>query len=60
MVLGTRAFFGYIPDGLGGTVWFAHIPRTAATDAEREQMTAEEWKAWLIDWFARDRGPWRS
>lgn len=57
MVFGTRAFFGYVPDGLGGTVWFANIPRAAATDVEREQMTAEEWKAWLIDWFARDRGP---
>jgi len=57
MVFGTRAFFGSVPDGLGGTVWFANIPRATATDAEREQMTAEEWKAWLIDWFARDRGP---
>jgi 2-polyprenyl-6-methoxyphenol hydroxylase-like FAD-dependent oxidoreductase len=57
MVFGTRAFFGYVPDGLGGTVWFANIPRAAATEVEREQMTVKEWKAWLIDWFARDHGP---
>lgn len=57
MVFGTRAFFGYVPDGLGGTVWFANIPRAAATEAEREQMTTEDWRAWLIDWFAQDHGP---
>lgn len=57
MIFGARAFFGYVPDGLGGTVWFANIPRAAATELERDQMTAEGWKAWLIDWFARDDGP---
>ena len=33
MIFGARAFFGYVPDGLGGTVWFANIPRAAATAA---------------------------
>ena len=42
MVFGTRAFFGYVPDRLGGTVWFANIPRAAATETERERMTAED------------------
>ena len=31
MIFGARAFFGFVPDGLGGTVWFANIPRAAAT-----------------------------
>jgi FAD-dependent urate hydroxylase len=57
MIFGTRAFFGYVPDGLGGTVWFANIPRAPATQIERDQTTAEEWKAWLIEWFALDAGP---
>ena len=57
MIFGARAFFGFVPDGLGGTVWFANIPRAAATQIERDQTTAEEWKAWLIEWFAQDAGP---
>ena len=57
MIFGTRAFFGYVPDGSGGTVWFANVPRHASTRAEREGTTAEQWKRWLIDRFADDRGP---
>jgi 2-polyprenyl-6-methoxyphenol hydroxylase-like FAD-dependent oxidoreductase len=57
MIFGTRAFFGYVPDDRGGTVWFANIPRAAASTIERDQTPAEEWRAWLIEWFAKDCGP---
>jgi 2-polyprenyl-6-methoxyphenol hydroxylase-like FAD-dependent oxidoreductase len=57
MIFGARAFFGFIPDGAGGTVWFANVPRHAASPAERASTTIEEWKRWLIELFAGDRGP---
>jgi hypothetical protein len=57
MVFGTRAFFGYVPDLEGGTAWFVNVPRHATSRAEREATTAEQWKRWLIDLVARDRGP---
>ena len=57
MIFGTRAFFGYVPDAAGGTVWFANVPRHQSNRAERESTTAEQWKQWLIELFADDRGP---
>ena len=57
MIFGKRAFFGYATDPAGGTVWFANVPRTPATQAERASTTGEHWKRWLIDLFADDRGP---
>ena len=27
MIFGHKAFFGYVADGAGGTVWFANVPR---------------------------------
>ena len=41
----------------GGTVWFANVPRRPSTRAERESTTSEQWKQWLIEQFAPDRGP---
>jgi FAD-dependent urate hydroxylase len=57
MVFGTRAFFGYVPDDRGGTVWFANVPRAATTQVERDHTSPDEWKTWLLEWFAKDRGP---
>ena len=57
MIFGTRAFFGYITDAAGGTVWFANVPRAPVTRAERDATTGEQWKRWLLDLFADDRGP---
>jgi len=57
MIFGRRAFFGYVVDPGGGTVWFANVPRHAADWAERASTTAEQWKQWLMGLFAGDRGP---
>ena len=57
MIFGGRAFFGYVPDPSGGTVWFANVPRHATSRAEREATRADQWKQWLIERFADDRGP---
>jgi 2-polyprenyl-6-methoxyphenol hydroxylase-like FAD-dependent oxidoreductase len=57
MIFGARAFFGYVPDRAGGTVWFANVPRHASTRAERDATSAGDWTRWLIGRFAADRGP---
>jgi 2-polyprenyl-6-methoxyphenol hydroxylase-like FAD-dependent oxidoreductase len=57
MIFGARAFFGYVPDGVGGTVWFVNVPRHASSRTERESTTAGQWKQWLIELLAGDRGP---
>ena len=57
MIFGARAFFGYVADASGGTVWFANVPRHAATRAERDATGEAEWKRWLVELFADDQGP---
>jgi FAD-dependent urate hydroxylase len=57
MMFGARAFFGYVPDQKGGTVWFANVPRHAVDNREREATTADQWRQWLIELFADDHGP---
>jgi 2-polyprenyl-6-methoxyphenol hydroxylase-like FAD-dependent oxidoreductase len=57
MIFGARAFFGYVPDAAGRTVWFANVPRHESTRDEREATTMERWKQYLIGLFAGDRGP---
>jgi 2-polyprenyl-6-methoxyphenol hydroxylase-like FAD-dependent oxidoreductase len=57
MIFGARAFFGYVPDLAGGTVWFANVPRRAVSRAERETTTTDQWKDWLGNLFNADRGP---
>jgi FAD-dependent urate hydroxylase len=57
MIFGARAFFGFVADAARGTAWFANVPRLAATRGERESTTSDEWKRWLVDLFAGDRGP---
>jgi 2-polyprenyl-6-methoxyphenol hydroxylase-like FAD-dependent oxidoreductase len=57
MIFGTRAFFGYVPDAAGGTVWFANVPLHQSNRGERESTTAEQWRQRLIELFANDRGP---
>jgi 2-polyprenyl-6-methoxyphenol hydroxylase-like FAD-dependent oxidoreductase len=57
MIFGRRGFFGYATDATGGTVWFANVPRHAATREERARTSPREWKRMLVDLFADDRGP---
>jgi FAD-dependent urate hydroxylase len=57
MIFGQRAFFGYVADTSGGTVWFANTPRHAATHEERDATTHAEWKRYLLELFSNDRGP---
>jgi FAD-dependent urate hydroxylase len=57
MIFGRRAFFGYVVDPDGGTVWFANVPRPAVTLAERAATSAEQWQRQLVELFASDHGP---
>jgi 2-polyprenyl-6-methoxyphenol hydroxylase-like FAD-dependent oxidoreductase len=57
MIFGRRAFFGYVADPGGGTVWFANVPRPAVTPAERTATTPEQWQRQLVELFAGDHGP---
>jgi 2-polyprenyl-6-methoxyphenol hydroxylase-like FAD-dependent oxidoreductase len=57
MIFGRRAFFGYVVDPDGGTVWFANVPRPAVTAAERAATSAERWQRQLVELFAADHGP---
>ena len=57
MIFGRHAFFGYVVDPAGGTVWFANVPRRPVSPAERAATTAEQWKRQLLELFAWDRGP---
>jgi 2-polyprenyl-6-methoxyphenol hydroxylase-like FAD-dependent oxidoreductase len=57
MIFGRRAFFGYVADPAGGTVWFANVPRPAVTPAERAATTAGQWQRQLVELFAGDHGP---
>jgi 2-polyprenyl-6-methoxyphenol hydroxylase-like FAD-dependent oxidoreductase len=60
MIFGRRAFFGYVVDPAGGTVWFANVPRPAVTPAERAATSDEQWRRQLLELFAGDRGPARD
>ena len=60
MIFGRRAFFGYVPDPAGGTVWFANVHRPAVTPAERAATTAEQWRRQLVELFTGDAGPARD
>jgi 2-polyprenyl-6-methoxyphenol hydroxylase-like FAD-dependent oxidoreductase len=60
MIFGRRAFFGYVVDPDGGTVWFANVPRPAVTPAERAATTDEQWQRQLLGLFAGDAGPARD
>jgi len=57
MIFGRRAFFGYVVDPDGGTVWFANVPRPAVTAAERAATSPERWRRQLVELFASDHGP---
>ena len=57
MIFGRRAFFGYVVDPAGGTVWFANVPRAEVSGAERAATTAQQWQRQLVDLFADDHGP---
>jgi 2-polyprenyl-6-methoxyphenol hydroxylase-like FAD-dependent oxidoreductase len=57
MIFGRRAFFGYVADPAGGTVWFANVPRPAVAPRERAATSPEEWRRQLVELFAGDHGP---
>jgi 2-polyprenyl-6-methoxyphenol hydroxylase-like FAD-dependent oxidoreductase len=57
MIFGRRAFFGYVVDPDGGTVWFANVPRPAVTAAERAATSPEQWRRQLVELFTGDHGP---
>jgi 2-polyprenyl-6-methoxyphenol hydroxylase-like FAD-dependent oxidoreductase len=60
MIFGRRAFFGYVTDPAGGTVWFANVPRHPASPDERQSTGADEWKRWLLELVGGDCGPARE
>mgnify|MGYP003286440879 CR=1 FL=1 len=57
MIFGRRAFFGYVADPAGGTVWFANVPRPAVTPEERAATSADQWRRRLVELFTGDAGP---
>ena len=57
MIFGRRAFFGYVADPGGGTVWFANVPRPAVTPAERAATSPDQWRRQLVELFAGDARP---
>jgi 2-polyprenyl-6-methoxyphenol hydroxylase-like FAD-dependent oxidoreductase len=57
MIFGKRAFFGYVVDPAGGTVWFVNLPRARVSHDQRAATTAEQWQQQLIDLFSGDRDP---
>ena len=57
MIFGRRAFFGYVVDPGGGTIWFANVPRPAVSAAERAATSHDQWRRQLVELFAGDHGP---
>jgi FAD-dependent urate hydroxylase len=57
LIFGKQAFFGYVVDPAGGTVWFANVPGGPVSAAERQATSEERWRRRLVDLFAADRGP---
>jgi 2-polyprenyl-6-methoxyphenol hydroxylase-like FAD-dependent oxidoreductase len=55
MIFGKRAFFGYVVDPAGGTVWFANVPRPPVSRDERDATGAQQRQ--LLELFADDNGP---
>lgn len=58
MVFGRRCFWAYVvtPDGRVG--WFANPPRAQEPSAaELAAMTDADWRTWLLELTADDRGP---
>jgi len=58
MMFGKRCFFGYSATPDGGVVWFANPPRAHEPAAgELEAMTDADWRSWLLELLADDKGP---
>jgi 2-polyprenyl-6-methoxyphenol hydroxylase-like FAD-dependent oxidoreductase len=58
MIFGKRAFFGYVQAPKGDVWWFANVPRADEPPrGQVEAITAEEWRARLVELFADDAGP---
>ena len=57
-VFGRRCFFGYFVHPDGDVWWFANPPSRREPDrAELLAVTAEQWRARLVDLFRGDTGP---
>ncbi|MCG5219914.1 FAD-dependent monooxygenase [Streptosporangium soli] len=57
-IFGKRCFFVHTTHPNGEVWWMANPARaTEPTPAELAAIPPEEWRAWLIDLFRRDRGP---
>ncbi len=57
MAFGQRAFFGYVADNAGGTVWFANVPHVEIPRENRDARAADRWRDRLIDLFSADKTP---
>ncbi len=58
MVFGRRAFFGYVVAPDGEAWWFANVPRPdEPARGELAAVSAQAWRARLLDLFADDAGP---
>jgi 2-polyprenyl-6-methoxyphenol hydroxylase-like FAD-dependent oxidoreductase len=57
MIFGKRAFFGYVADPFGGTVWFVNVPCPEISREERENTPMIEWQARMVDLLVDDTGP---
>ncbi len=58
MVFGRHCFWAYVAAPDGGVVWFANPPRAEEpTAAELAAMTDADWRRWLLELTAPDRGP---
>ena len=58
MVFGRRCFWAYVAVPDGRVAWFANPPRAdEPTRAELAAMTDDDWRTWLLDLTADDRGP---
>lgn len=57
MVFGKEAFFGYVVDPNGGTVWFVNLPRPQVGVDERRRTTEARWKEVLLRAVAGDGAP---
>jgi 2-polyprenyl-6-methoxyphenol hydroxylase-like FAD-dependent oxidoreductase len=61
MMFGKRCFFGYTATPDGGVVWFANPPRAdEPAEGELAAMSDGQWRTWLLELLADDRGPARE
>ncbi len=58
LIFGKRAFFGYAVAPDGDVWWFANMPQPhEPARGSLADISADEWRRWLLDLFADDAGP---